>query len=78
MNTTALVLTTLASAVIVLGGLAAVTRALWHVAQDLRDNQRATQANTTALGELRTVMDGRVAALERWRAVVERRRRPWQ
>lgn len=58
------VFTILASAVVVLGGLVAVTRALWRVAQDIRDNKRATEANTVALGELSTKMDGRITSLE--------------
>jgi hypothetical protein len=58
------VLAILASAVIVLGGLVAVTRAIWNVAQDLRDNKQATLRNTEALGNLATQMDGRLSNIE--------------
>lgn len=68
------VIAILASAVIVLGGLAAVTRALWKVAQDIRDNKQATQENTTAITDLSTKMDGRITALEAWRLRMEGRR----
>lgn len=54
----------LASAVIVLGGLVTLTRAIWHAATDLRDNKSATVANTRALGELSTNLDGRIGKLE--------------
>jgi hypothetical protein len=54
----------LASAVVVLAGLAAVARALFNVATDIRDNKRATEDNTQALGELSSKMDGRITALE--------------
>ena len=54
----------LASAVIVLGGLVALTRALLRAAFDLRDNRKATVDNTTAINELKTVMDGRITSLE--------------
>lgn len=64
MNGAGTVLAVLASAVIVLGGLAAVTRAIWRVAQDLRDNKQATQANTQALSNLAKQMDGRLTAIE--------------
>jgi hypothetical protein len=57
-------LTILASAIIVLTGLAALTRSVWKVAQDIRDNKRATQENTHALGDLSTRMDGRITLLE--------------
>lgn len=72
---TGAVLAILASAVVVLTGLVAVSRGLWKVAQDIRDNKRATEANTTALGELSTKMDGRITALEAWRLRAEARRR---
>ena len=53
-----------ASAVVVLGGLIAVTRALWKVAQDIRDNKVATLANTKAVEDLSTKMDARIVSLE--------------
>ena len=64
MNEAALVFTILSSAVIVLGGLTAVARGLWKAAQDLRDNKSATQANTVALANLGTQMDGRLTSIE--------------
>jgi hypothetical protein len=56
----------LASAVIVLGGLIALARSVWNAAQDIRDNKTATQANTSALKELRAQIDGRLTAIETW------------
>jgi len=53
-----------ASAVVVLGGLIAVCRALWKVANDIRDAKNATLANTEAIHELSTKMDGRITSLE--------------
>ena len=63
----------LASAVVVLTGLVAVTRALWKAAQDVRDNKAATQANTRAVQELSTKMDGRIGSLETRMTEVEAR-----
>lgn len=54
----------MASAVVVVGGLVAVCRALWKVANDIRDAKNATLANTTAINELSTKMDGRITSLE--------------
>ena len=71
MSGSALVLTMLASAVIVLGGLVALTRAIWKAAQDIRDNKRATVSNTAALADLSQKMDGRITSLEAWRLTVE-------
>ena len=71
MSTAGTVLAILASAVIVLGGLTAVTRAIWKVAQDLRDNKNATNANTDALQKLATQMDGRLTAIEQRLASLE-------
>jgi len=71
----ATVVAILSSAVVVLGGLVAVTRALWKVAQDIRDNKLATEENTVALADLTTKMDGRITALEAWRLRQESRRR---
>jgi hypothetical protein len=70
----ATVVAILSSAVVVLGGLVAVTRALWKVAQDIRDNKLATEENTVALADLTTKMDGRITALEAWRVRQESRR----
>lgn len=60
----AIILAMLASAVVVFGGLAALTRAIWHAAQDLRDNKQATIKNTEAIADLSTKMDGRITSLE--------------
>lgn len=59
----------LAAAVVVAGGLAAVARAAFNLASDLRDNKVATLANTRELGELRTLMQTRIASIEErvWR-----------
>lgn len=64
----------LASAVVVLGGLVALVRALLRIRDVLRDNIKATEGNTDALGELSTKMDGRISALEAWRVRVESRK----
>jgi putative Mn2+ efflux pump MntP len=69
------VIAILAGAVIVLSGLAALTRAIWRSAQDLRDNKNATLANTTAIVELSTKMDGRITSLEARMLEVERKER---
>ncbi|MGO8957459.1 MAG: hypothetical protein ACLQFR_08850 [Streptosporangiaceae bacterium] len=49
----------LASAVIVLGGLAALVRAIWRTAQVLRDNTVAMQNLTGRLNDLSSEVDGR-------------------
>lgn len=49
----------LASAVIVLGGLAALVRAIWKTASILRDNTSATQGLTKRMDELSASVDGR-------------------
>ena len=76
MNNISTVFTILASAIIVCGGMVALTRAIWRAAQDLRDNKRATQANTAAIGDLNNRMDGRIAMLEARMNEMERRQRP--
>lgn len=53
----------LASAVIVLGGLAALVRAAWKIAQTIRDNTRATRDMTGKLDHLSASIDGRFDAL---------------
>lgn len=72
MTTTATAFTILASAVIVLTGLAALVRAIWKIAQTLRDNTTATKTLTGQLEYLAASIDGRfdelagrVTALER-------------
>lgn len=57
------VVAVLASAVIVLGGLAALVRAIWKVAQTLRDNTQATRHLTGKLDDLTTSIDGRFDSL---------------
>jgi hypothetical protein len=54
----------MASAVIILGGLVGLSRAIWKAAQDIRDNKFATVKNTAAIGELSLKMDGRITSLE--------------
>ena len=48
-----------ASAVIVLGGLAALVRAIWKTANILRDNTIATKNLTSRIDELASSVDGR-------------------
>lgn len=63
MNSTEAVLAILASAVIVLGGLFAVVRAIWRIAQTLRDNTKATNELSGNLERLAVSIDGRFDAL---------------
>ena len=72
MPTVVTVVASLASAVIVLGGLAALVRAVFKFAVTMRDNTTATKDLTAQLGDLTTSIDGRfdkladrVSALER-------------
>lgn len=53
----------LASAVIVLGGLVALVRAIWRIAQTMRDNTQATKALTDKLNTLTASIDGRFDSL---------------
>jgi hypothetical protein len=71
MSSAATVFSILASAIIVLGGLVALVRAIWRIAQNLRDNTFATQQLTGNMQNLTISIDGRfdavvarVAALE--------------
>jgi hypothetical protein len=50
---------TLASAVIVLGGMAALVRSIWRIALTLRDNTQATRDLSGKLSDLTTSIDGR-------------------
>ena len=68
------VVAVLASAVIVLTGAVALTRAVWRVAQDLRDNRAATLANTRAIDNLAGRMDGRLGTVEERLSALERGR----
>lgn len=72
MSAAAGVFAILASAVIVLTGIVALTRAIWRVAQDLRDNKSATQANTKAVDNLAAQMDGRITSIEKRLSDLER------
>ncbi len=42
----------LAAAIVILGGLAALIRAIWHTANILRDNTLATQSLTRRIDDL--------------------------
>lgn len=55
----------LASAVIVLGGLSALVRAIVRFRDDVRDNTRATGQLTRRLDEFAPAVDGRLARVER-------------
>jgi len=65
----------LASAVIVLGGLAALVRAIWGIAQTLRDNTKATESLTSNLESLTASIDGRFDKLAERVALLDQRRR---
>lgn len=73
MSTASMTMTLLAAAVVVLGGLVALARAIWAAASDVRDNRIATQANTRAVDELSTKMDNRITSLEQRVASLETR-----
>lgn len=62
-GTAATIFAILASAVIVLGGLAALVRAIWKTATTLRDNTSATQKLTQRLEGLAQSVDGRIDSL---------------
>jgi hypothetical protein len=76
MSSTALVATILASAVVVFGGLWRLTRAIWRLAQDMRDNKTATVHNTKALADFSITMDSRISNLESWRRHLESKSNP--
>lgn len=59
LSTAGTVIAILASAVIVLGGLTAVVRAVYRVAVTLRDNTQATRQLSGKLEDLTTSIDGR-------------------
>lgn len=63
MTGTGAVMAILASAVIVLTGLVALVRAIWKIAQNLRDNTTATNVLTHNLSKLTASIDGRFDAL---------------
>ncbi len=64
----------LASAVIVLGGMAALARAAWRVMITLRDNTTATRNLTSNLDKLTVSIDGRFDALVARVTALESRR----
>lgn len=66
--------TILASAVIVLGGLASLARSLLKFRDTVRDNSRATNANTLRLDRLTARLDQDYAALAERVAKLEARR----
>jgi hypothetical protein len=66
----------LASAVIVLGGLVALVRAIWNIAQTLRDNTKATRTLSENLDKLTASIDGRFDALVARVTALEAQRRP--
>lgn len=62
-GTAATVFAILASAVIVLGGLAALVRAIWKTATMLRDNTSAVRGLTERMDGLARSVDGRIDRL---------------
>jgi hypothetical protein len=68
--------TILASAVIVLGGLVGLVRAIWRIAQTLRDNTAATKTLTDHLEHLAGSVDGRFDKLAERVSALEGRLRP--
>jgi hypothetical protein len=74
--TVPVIVAVLASAIGVIGGLAALARAIWKAAQDIRDNRIATVRNTTAFIDLSQKMDGRITALEGRMLTMEARMTP--
>ena len=79
MTNTEAVAAILGSAVVVLGGLAALTRSLLRIRDTIRDNTRATGDLTTGMSELRESLDGRFTSLEgRVSAVETKLMRRWR
>ena len=56
----------LGAACAVLTGLIVLTRGIFNIAVDLRDNKNATLANTSALKDLAHSVNGRMTAIEEW------------
>jgi len=75
-GTAATIFAILASAVIVLGGLAALVRAIWKTATTLRDNTTATKALTNRLDGLAQSVDGRIDSLAERIGQLERAAKP--
>jgi hypothetical protein len=74
-NSTEAVLAILASSVIVLGGLVGVVRAIWRIAQTLRDNTSATKGLSDSFAKLSQSINGRFDALVERVAKLESERR---
>jgi hypothetical protein len=53
----------LAGAIVILGGIAALVRSIWGVAQTLRDNTKATGDLSEKMEALTASIDGRFDAL---------------
>lgn len=66
MNGAVSVFVILASACTVLTGLVLLTRAIFRIAIDLRDNKNATVANTAALKDFAGSVNPRMTAIEQW------------
>lgn len=54
------IFTQLASAVVVLGGIMALLKPIWHMSQSVRDNTRATKNLTEKLDGLQSLVDVRL------------------
>lgn len=75
-GTAATIFAILASAVIVLGGLAALVRAIWKTATTLRDNTSATKALTERLNGMAQAVDGRIDRLAERLDKLEAKQKP--
>jgi predicted PurR-regulated permease PerM len=75
-GTAATIFAILASAVIVLGGLATLVRAIWKTATTLRDNTTATRDLTARLDGLAQSVDGRIDRLAERLDKLERASKP--
>lgn len=64
-NAAALVLTILASGVIVLGGVTALVRAIVKLRDTIRDNSAATRTLTGRMDTFGQIVDGRLSKLEK-------------
>jgi len=58
------ILSILASSVIILGGLLAVVRALWHLVSAIRESIGATKTLTRKFEEFTPAVDGRLSSIE--------------
>lgn len=64
MGTAESVLVVIGSVIAVLSALAAFARIVWRFAQDLRDNKKATVANTRAIADLQVSVNALVHRLD--------------